>query len=109
MTRKYRQVLDDDLALSLSVHNLYQQQLYLVPEQVSVPLLVCRGEEDGIIDRNLGQGWQTWFKPGDRFWECPGGRYFFHYFSPCTVHEQIETFWQNLSPLVTPLKVENVR
>jgi surfactin synthase thioesterase subunit len=97
MTQKYLQVLDEDLSIALSVHNLYQQQIYLIPGQVSVPLLVCRGERDKIIDRNLWQGWESWMNRGDRLWECPKGLYFFHYSYPKKVSQQIQDFWQTLS------------
>ena len=99
MTQKYRQALDEDLLLSLSPHNLYHQQLYFLPERFSVPLLICTGEEDGVIDQNLWQGWKSVLKDGDRLWQCPKGRYFFHYAYPKRVNHQIQDFWQALPPL----------
>ena len=95
MKRKYLSILDQDLRTSLSPHNLYQQ-MRLFPKGVSVPFLVCGGQNDFVIDQNLLQGWQTYLKKGDRLWECPKGRYFFHYVYPQLVSEQIFDFWHSL-------------
>ncbi|MDB9507017.1 hypothetical protein PN502_07930 [Microcystis aeruginosa CS-338/01] len=70
-----------DLLLSLSPHNLYQNA-HFAPGTVPVPLLVCGGDIDTIIDQHLLQGWQPWLKSGDRIWSCHKGRYFFPLFPP---------------------------
>ncbi|MCU0568971.1 MAG: alpha/beta hydrolase [Oculatellaceae cyanobacterium Prado106] len=95
-TREFRKMLDQDLQCSLSPHNLYQRASYF-PHGAPVPLLVCGGQNDTIIDPNLLQGWQTWLKEGDRLWQCPNGRYFFHYCYPEMVSQQISQFWDALT------------
>ncbi|MGK7945804.1 MAG: alpha/beta fold hydrolase [Microcystaceae cyanobacterium] len=96
IARKYRQILEDDLLLSLSPHSLFYR-LQLSPRAVPVPLLVCAGEYDMVVDPNSWQGWKPWLKADDRLWQCPTGRYFFHYAHPELVSLQIFDFWQSLS------------
>jgi len=87
-------VLEQDLYHSLSPHNLYRS-MSLLPISVSVPLLVCGSVDDVFIDASQLQGWRNHFQnPLSRLWICPGGRYFFHYFYPEQVSEQITQFWQ---------------
>ncbi len=88
-------ILERDLISSLSPHTLYRR-ISFFPGGVNVPLLVCGSQNDTIIDANLLQGWQPWLKECDRIWECPKGRYFFHYFHPRQVREQITDFWRLL-------------
>lgn len=90
--RELLQVLERDLQTSLSPHTLYRRASFF-PGGVPVPLLVCRGQDDRVIDPNLFQGWQPWLKDGDRLWQGQSGRYFFHYFHPQPVSEQIAAFW----------------
>ena len=94
VAKQFKKVLDRDLSNSLSPHNLYQG-VSLNPGGVSVPMLVCAGQDDLVIDPNLLQGWSTYLKPGDRLWQCPSGRYFFHYFQPELVRETIVNFWHS--------------
>jgi pimeloyl-ACP methyl ester carboxylesterase len=87
------QCLEDDLQKSLSPHTLWQQ--VSIPEGgASVPMLICGGEEDIIVDPHLLQNWQSWLKDGDRLWHCPQGKHFFHYAQPKLVSEQILKFWK---------------
>ncbi|OKH18805.1 hypothetical protein NIES208_04840 [[Limnothrix rosea] IAM M-220] len=74
-------LLEDDLQMALSVHTLYQT-LRLTPKAVAMPLMVCSGENDVVIDPQLHRDWRPWMKSTDCLWQCPGGRYFFHYFHP---------------------------
>jgi pimeloyl-ACP methyl ester carboxylesterase len=96
--RELVQVLERDLRTSLSPHTLYQR-ISFFPGGAPVPLLVCGGQDDIVVDPNLFQGWQSWLKEGDRLWKCHAGRYFFHYFHPQQVSEQVADFWyaQHLS------------
>jgi pimeloyl-ACP methyl ester carboxylesterase len=96
LTRNYRKLLEDDLLLSLSPHSLFER-LHLSPSSVPVPLLVCAGEYDMVVDPNSWQGWKPWLKESDRLWQCPMGRYFFHYAYSELVSQQIFDFWQSLS------------
>lgn len=59
-----------------------------------MPLLVCGGSDDVVIDQKLQTDWQPWLKPEDTLWQCPQGRYFFHYFQPEKVAHEISTFLQ---------------
>lgn len=95
--RELQQVLEQDLSHSLSPHTLYQRASFF-PGEVPVPLLVCGSQDDQIIDPNGLQGWQPWLKKGDRLWQCTAGRYFFHYFHPQPVGEQIVEFWAAQQP-----------
>jgi len=64
---------------------------------VEVPLLVCHGAHDIIIDPNAQGEWQKWLKPGDRLWSCPEGRHFFHHDYPQHCSQVILDFWQQVS------------
>jgi pimeloyl-ACP methyl ester carboxylesterase len=97
LIREILRILERDLSSSLSPHTLYQKVSFF-PGGVPVPLLVCGGQDDTIINSNLLQGWQPWLKQGDRVWQCSKGRYFFHYFHSQEVTEQITDFWR-LQPL----------
>ncbi|MGK7932211.1 MAG: alpha/beta fold hydrolase [Microcystaceae cyanobacterium] len=96
ISRKYRKILEEDLLLSLSPHSLFKRQQFS-PISVSVPLLVCAGEYDMVVDPNSWQGWKPWLKEGDRLFQCPKGRYFFHHAYPGLISQQIFDFWQSLS------------
>jgi pimeloyl-ACP methyl ester carboxylesterase len=85
-------VLEADLLTSLSPHTLFRRSS-VPPGGVSVPLLVCGGGDDIVIDPNALQRWQHWMKPGDRLWVCPGAGYFFNYSHPEQTMEPIATFW----------------
>ncbi len=99
-------ILEKDLNFSISPHSLFDQA-HLSPAQVSVPLMICGSKDDAIVDINSMREWQSYFKEGDRLYECPEGRHFFHYFYPQDVGEQILSFWQSLpypSPTLAPLE-----
>lgn len=89
-------LLEKDLDSSPSPHSLYKR-ISIPPSGVSMPLLVCGSQDDVIVDRNILQGWQKYFKPSDRLWEIPEGRHFFHYFFPQQVGDEIIDFWQSLT------------
>ena len=91
------QLLERDLSNSLSLHSLLSR-FSLFPAGVSVPLMVCGGQVDNVVDPIQLQGWQPWLKPGDRLWLCPEGRHFFHATHPQICSEQILDFWQPFEP-----------
>jgi len=95
MVRRLIPVLKQDLISSLSPHSLYQR-LSIPAAESPVPLLVCGSRDDVIIDSDLLLGWYPWLKENDRLWQCANGRYFFHYFHPQQVSEQIVNFWTSL-------------
>lgn len=92
--RELVQLLERDLKTALSPHTLYQRASFF-PGGVPVPLMVGGSQDDAIVDTNLLQGWQSWFKSGDRLCQCVAGRYFFHYFKPESVGETIVDFWNS--------------
>ena len=92
VAKQFKRLLDKDLANSLSPHTLYSQT-NITPRQVSVPLLLCSGREDVIVNIDWQEGWRPWLKQSDRLWQCPNGRYFFHYFFPELVGDTIMNFW----------------
>ncbi|NES87174.1 MAG: alpha/beta hydrolase, partial [Moorea sp. SIO2B7] len=67
-----KKVLDSELV----PHSL-AEHCNFAPGGIEVPLLVCNGADDGIVDLNAHSLWQTWLNPGDRLWTCPEGRHFF--------------------------------
>ncbi|MBE9138427.1 alpha/beta hydrolase [Nodosilinea sp. LEGE 07088] len=85
-------LLEQDLLHSISPHSLLKRAS-LCPGSVAVPLLVCGGEEDAIIDLNQIRGWQPWLKTGDRIALFPG-RHFFHGVSPQPVAKRVLSFWE---------------
>lgn len=100
MVQHWVTVLDHDLLTSLSPHTLFRR-MTMPSGGVPVPLMVCGGSEDIIIDPNLLQGWQQWMKLGDRLWMSEGG-YFFHYQQPSLVGKEIAAFWRSLSEPTCP-------
>lgn len=64
---------------------------------IEVPLLVCHGADDMILDANSQGQWQKWLKPSDRRWICPEGRHFFHYEYPQQCCQVLLAFWQQMA------------
>jgi pimeloyl-ACP methyl ester carboxylesterase len=94
-------LLEQDLLHSVSPHSLLKR-VSLCPGSVAVPLLVCGGEADAIVDPAQIRGWQSWLKGGDRIALCPG-RHFFHAVHPHEVARQIFSFWGTTQAVrVTP-------
>ncbi|WP_416674388.1 alpha/beta fold hydrolase [Egbenema bharatensis] len=103
MTDVLAKILDQALATSLSPHSLWQR-VSIPPMNAPVPLIVCGGANDAIAGLNQFNEWWSWLKDGDRLWQCPNGYYFFHYFQPQQVAQQLLDFWQSigLSPALVP-------
>ncbi|WP_198016819.1 alpha/beta fold hydrolase [Rubidibacter lacunae] len=89
-------MLEQDLDLAASPHSLWQRERIPIGG-VPVPLLTCGSADDAIVDPGALRAWETYFKPGDRRWECPSGRHFFHYRLPHCVDATIKAFWQSLA------------
>ncbi len=99
-------LLEQELCQSLSPHSLVKR-VSLFPGSVPVPLLVCGSADDGVTDPGQIQGWRPWLKQGDRIWQCPDGRHFFHSVHPQVVANQILSFWATTAPgLRCPLSLE---
>jgi pimeloyl-ACP methyl ester carboxylesterase len=90
------QLLEQDLKRSLSPHTLFQHT-HIAAETVAAPLFICGSQDDCVITPHELSGWQRFFKPGDRLWQCSQGRYFFHYHCPQQVGRQVLNFWSSLS------------
>jgi pimeloyl-ACP methyl ester carboxylesterase len=100
--RRFVYMLEQDLVHSLSPHSLYKR-VSIGPEEVPVPLMVCGGSEDTLVDPTQIEGWRPWLKPEDRLWLCPGGKYFFQASHYQMVAHQILNFWGITSELtITP-------
>jgi pimeloyl-ACP methyl ester carboxylesterase len=97
LARLLEKVLDSELA----PHSLTDHQ-GVAPGGVEVPLLVCHGAHDAIVDPNAHRRWQPWLNVGDRLWSCPEGRHFFHHTHAPQTSSIILDFWQQTySPLVS--------
>jgi pimeloyl-ACP methyl ester carboxylesterase len=90
------EILKRDLETSLSPHTLFKR-VSIPPAGVSVPMFVSGSRNDVIVDIHQLQGWKSWLKEGDRLWECPEGRHFFHYLNPHKVGDEIIDFWASIS------------
>ncbi|MEM6836605.1 MAG: alpha/beta hydrolase [Cyanobacteria bacterium P01_C01_bin.120] len=89
------ELLERDLTESLSLHSLLHQ-FNLPADDVPVPLLVCGGQADPIVDLEQIQSWYSWLKQGDRVWLCPNGQHFFHATHPQITAAEIIDFWQEI-------------
>jgi pimeloyl-ACP methyl ester carboxylesterase len=94
-TYKLRRILKHDLDHSLSPHTLFRR-VSIPSGNVAVPLMVCGGADDIVIDPHQLHSWRKQFKTGDRLWVCPEGSYFFHCFQPEIVGCQLLDFWHSL-------------
>lgn len=90
------QLLARDLDSNLTLHSL-AHHTKILPGGVTVPLLVCNGQEDSITYAQKQALWHDWMKPGDRLWSCPEGHHFFHFQHPAIVANRIADYWQQAS------------
>jgi len=88
-------ILKQDLSTAPTSHSLYQLDR-IKSSGVSMPLMVCGSENDGIVDRSTLEGWSDYFKDDDTLWTTPEGHHFFHYFFPEYTGRKIIKFWQNI-------------
>jgi pimeloyl-ACP methyl ester carboxylesterase len=86
--------LDQDLAEAPCLHSLFQV-VDLPKGGILAPLMVCGSQTDSVVHPPALLEWRKWLKPADRFWECPTGRHFFHFFQPRQVAEKIQQFWKS--------------
>ena len=102
-------ILKEDLCFAPTAHSLYSLER-INPISVSMPLMVCGSDNDGIIDRPALDVWQDNLKETDVLWTNPLGHHFFHYFFPEATGRQIIKFWQKIeakSPLTSVNLVAN--
>ena len=88
-------ILKKDLVTAPTNHSLYQLDR-VVSGGVSMPMMICGGENDGIIDRPALDRWRNYLKEDDVFWTNGSGHHFFHYFFPELTGRQIIKFWQRV-------------
>ncbi|MEL6381160.1 MAG: alpha/beta hydrolase [Cyanobacteria bacterium J06626_18] len=101
------ELLEQDLTQSLSLHSL-MKRFSIFPSGAPVPVLICGGRDDAIVDPNQIQGWQPWLKPGDRIWVCPNGRHFFHATHPQATAYEMLNFWaMTASSAIVPVYLES--
>ncbi len=62
---------------------------------VLMPIMVCGGQIDMILDYSDFHEWKKYLHSDDILWKCPQGGHFFHYFYPEIVKEQILYFWRS--------------
>ncbi len=99
-------ILDRDLTESLSPHSLLEPIHLPSVHQLPVPLFVCGGEQDLVVDPTQIDRWYSHLKPEDHLWSCPQGRHFFHATCPLLTADQILNFWHRSSRSVSPQSVE---
>ena len=88
-------LLQNDLDSSPSPHSMWK--IAQIPAGgCPVPLFVSGSVDDTVVTIDGIRDWQPWFKPGDRLWECHGGRYFFHRFYPEDLTTELTAFWRDL-------------
>ncbi|MEO0927223.1 MAG: alpha/beta hydrolase [Cyanobacteria bacterium J06643_13] len=104
-------IIEQDLYTAPTRHSLYQQDR-IQSGGVSMPMMVCGSNNDGIVNCSALQGWSEYLKDGDLLWTSPEGHHFFHYFFPEYVGRKIIKFWHNAelserfsSGLATPEEV----
>ncbi len=100
------EILKRDLSSAPTGHSLYQLER-IESSSVSMPLMVCGSENDGIVDRCALQGWSDYLKDDDILCINPEGHHFFHYFFPEYTGRKIIKFWQNVK-LQSPVSPEPV-
>lgn len=77
-------LLAKDLDSNLTFHSLAHHTEIPVGG-TDIPLLVCNGEYDSIVCSKQQMLWHDAMKPGDRLWQCPEGKHFFHFHHAETV------------------------
>jgi pimeloyl-ACP methyl ester carboxylesterase len=95
-TQRLVKILQQDLNTAPSPHSLYQQGS-ISAGRVSMPLMVCGSENDGIVDSPALQRWRNYLKEEDVLWINPMGHHFFHYFFPEVVAKQVIKFWHGVN------------
>lgn len=104
-------LLARDLDNSLTLHSL-AHHTHIAPNSLEVPLLVCNGEADAIIQSQKEPDWDQWRASEHsqvgrsaraneselfRIWQCPKGNHFFHFHHAEAVADQIASYWRQLS------------
>ena len=88
-------ILRQDLYTAPTAHSLYQLKR-VDSGGVSMPMMVCGSDNDGIVDRPALNRWSDHLKDDDVLWTNPLGHHFFHYFFPEQTGRQIIKFWRRV-------------
>ena len=88
-------ILKKDLFTSPTSHSLFQLDR-IESGGVSMPMMVCGSENDGICDRSALEGWTDYLKESDVLWANSEGHHFFHYFFPEHTGRKIIKFWRGM-------------
>lgn len=105
-------ILKQDLSTAPTAHSLYQLDR-IEAGGVSMPMMICGSENDGIVDRPGLERWSDSLKDGDIFWVSSQGHHFFHCFFPEQTGRQVIKFWQGVKqpmenkPLEHPCSLRN--
>jgi pimeloyl-ACP methyl ester carboxylesterase len=107
--RRFSQALTEllvrDLDNSLTLHSLAQHS-HIDPSPLEVPVLVCNGEADVIMQVQQELYWEQWRQADSRaersaqmkspesfsLWRCPQGNHFFHFHHPQLVAATISSY-----------------
>lgn len=93
-------ILKRDLSTAPTAHSLYRLDR-VDSGGVSMPMMVCGSDNDGIVDRPALDRWSDCLKDDDVLWTNPLGHHFFHYFFPQQTGRQIIKFWQRVNARAT--------
>jgi len=100
-------LLTKDLDSNLTFHSL-AHHAQIPAGGTEVPLLVCQGEQDSMVDNQGQTQWQDVMKECDRLWQCPNGRHFFHFNHAATtanvIAEHIKAARSQLQTKMTTLE-----
>ena len=88
-------ILKQDLVTAPTAHSIYKLS-YVDAGGISMPMMVCGSENDGIVDRSALQGWTDYLQKKDVLWSSPYGHHFFHYFFPEQTGRNIIKFWKKV-------------
>lgn len=92
------EILKKDLYTAPTTHSLYQLER-VKSGGVSVPIMICGSNNDGIVNRSALQGWSNYLKDDDVLWTNSEGHHFFHYFYPESTGRKIIKFWHKVKLL----------
>ena len=88
-------ILKKDLYTAPTAHSIYQLD-QVQSGGVTMPLMVCGSDNDGIANHSALRGWLDYLKDNDVLWTNPEGHHFFHYFFPEYTGRKIIKFWQDV-------------
>ena len=102
------EILKKDLYTAPTGHSIYQLNR-IESGVVSMPMMICGSDNDGIVDRPALDRWSDRLKEDDVLWTNSLGHHFFHYFFPEATGRQVIKFWQKIetrSPMIPTQTLE---